>query len=287
MSRPLRFFNMYLTSTISVSLVLVLIGMLCCLLLSANSLVKRIKENVAVTIVLNQDADSTAIAGCDKMLSHAPYCHEYKYISREHALQEHIKTLGEDPSKFLGYNPLSNAFEFHPTDIYAHPDSIATIEEMLTALPYVDRLIYQQDVLALMNKNFVKVAWGLIGIAAVLLLIALVLIINTIRLQIYSKRFLIRTMTLVGATGWMIRAPFVRRNIGIGLVAAVIAILILAGAFYYLQFRMGIRLFEINTINIAFLAGTIIICGTLITTLAAIFSTGRYIRMNADTLYRI
>lgn len=287
MSRPLRFFNMYLTSTISVALVLMLIGMLCCLLLSANTLVKRLKENVAITLVLNQDADSTAIASCDKMLSHASYCLEYRYISREQALEEHIQTLGEDPTKFLGYNPLSNAFEFHPTETYAHPDSIAAIEQTLTALPYVDRLIYQQDILALMNKNFVKVAWGLLGIAAVMLLIALVLIVNTIRLQIYAKRFLIRTMTLVGATGWMVRAPFVRRNIGIGLAAALIAILVLGGVIYYLQFQMGIRLFEINTINIAFLAGTIVVSGILITTLAAIFSTGRYIRMNADTLYRI
>lgn len=287
MSRPLRFFNMYLTSTISVSLVLLLIGMLCCLVLGANTLVNRIKENVAITVVLDNDADSLSTANFGTMLENATYCHSYRYISREQALEEHINTLGEDPTKFLGYNPLSNAYELHPTATYAHPDSIAQLETMLMSLPYVNRVIYHQDVLELMNSNFLKAAWGLLAIAAVLLFIALALIINTIRLQIYSKRFLIRTMSLVGATSWMVRAPFIRRNVGIGLIASLIAILLLCGAIYYTQFHLGIQLFIINWMNIAFIAGTILVCGLLITILAAAAATGKYIRMNADTLYRI
>lgn len=286
-NRPLRFFNMYLTTTISVSLVLVLIGLLGTLMLATNSLVNRVKENMAVTIVLSDEADEGAINGCTAMLKAAPYCRSFRFISREEALQEHIDALGEDPSKFLGYNPLSNSIEMHPTATYAHPDSIAAVEQSLLALPYVSRLIYQQDVLDMMSTNTTKMAWGIVIIAAILLLIALALIANTIRLQIYAKRFLIRTMSLVGATSWMIRAPFVRRNVLIGLAATLLASIFLGGAIYYVQFHLGIHLFDITYMNMGFLLGIMLCSSLLITTITACVSTGRYLRMNADTLYRI
>ncbi len=278
---------MYLTTTISVSLVLLLLGLLSILLLATHSIVDRIRENVSINIVLNDQADSTSIAHMSSMLSHSAYCKDYQYISKEQALSEHIAALGEDPEQFLGYNPLNASYEVHPVAAYAHPDSISTLEKEWEKLPYVGQVIYQKDMLQLLNKNLSKAAIGLSIVAIIMLLIALTLIVNTIRLQIYSKRFLIRTMTLVGATPWMIKAPFIRTNIIIGLAASTIAIAILSAAVYYVTVRLGVLLFAITWQNISLLVVTIVLSGVLITTLAALFSTGRYIRMNADTLYRI
>ena len=285
MSKQLRFFNMYLTTTISVSMVLFLIGLLCTLLLTSQNVINRIKENVNLTLVLTEDVDSAQVARCKQMLTYAPYCKSFRYVSQQDALQEHIEQLGEDPTKFLGYNPLHSSFEVHPTATYAQPDSMRVIDAQLSALPYVERVVYQQTVIDLLNSNFSKAAWGLLIIAAILLLVALTLIINTIRLQIYSQRFIIRTMSLVGATSWIIRAPFVRKNMGIGLAASALAIL--AGAIYYVQFKLAITLFALTWQNICFVVATITVCGILITTLAALFSTGRYLRMKTDTLYQI
>lgn len=287
MSKQLRFFNMYLTTTISVSMVLFLIGLLCTLLLTSQNVINGIKENVNLTLVLTEDADSAQVARCNQMLTYAPYCKSFRYVSQDDALQEHIEQLGEDPSKFLGYNPLHSSFELHPTATYAHPDSMRVIDAQLSALPYVERVVYQQTVIDLLNSNFSKAAWGLLIIAAILLLVALTLIINTIRLQIYSQRFIIRTMSLVGATSWIIRAPFVRKNMGIGLAASMLATAILAAAIYYVQFKLGITLFALTWQNICFVVATITTCGIIITTFAALFSTGRYLRMKTDTLYQI
>lgn len=278
---------MYLTSTISVTLVLLLVGVLASLVLASNSLVNRIRENVSLTLVMSEEADSASYARLESMLSAAPYCKDYVFVSKEQALEEHIALLGEDPTLFVGYNPLSDSYEVHPNALYAHPDSVERIDAVLTSLPYVDRVVYQKDVLQLMNRNFGKAAWGIIGVALVMLFIALTLIINTIRLQIYASRFIIRTMSLVGATSWVIRRPFVGRYVLIGLVASLLAIAILAAVVYYTTYRLGIVLFSLSLINIAFVSGVILVSGVLITTLAALFSTGRYIRMKADTMYRI
>lgn len=287
MSRKQRFFNMYLTTTISVSLVLLLIGFLCVLLITSQTMVNRIKEDTCLTLVLEAETDSSTISRCDRMLETAPYCKTHRYISREEALEEHITMLGEDPTRFLGYNPLRATFELHPTAEFCHPDSIANIEAELSALPYIERVLYQVDMLRGMNRSFVTLAWGMLGITGLLLLIALALLVNTIRLQIYSKRFIIRTMSLVGATSWMIRRPFLRKNLTIGLCASALAICILGISMYYVQFHLGILLFEPTCLNVGIIAGVIFFFGIFMTGLAAIFTTGRYLRMDADTLYRI
>ena len=278
---------MYLTTTISVAMVLFLIGLECVLLLSAKSLIDTVKTRTTVDIVLKQDADSLACKRMQNLLNAAPYCKDSRFISPEEALDEHVRYLGEDPSKFLGYNPLSAAFEMHVNADYANPDSLAVIETRLQSLPYVDKVLYQKDLLAVVNRNINKLSFALMIVAGLLLLISLVLIGNTIRLQIYSKRFLINTMTLVGATSWMIKAPILRKNMGIGLAAALMALAAVAFVVYYVQTRFGVLLFPLTKYNIAFVAGVVIITGLAITLLASLFATGRYIRMKTNTMYEI
>lgn len=278
---------MHITSAISVMLVLLLIGMECVLLLSAGNLMRRVRENVAMQVVLTEEADSVSLHNMEGMLQAVSYCHDYRYISPEEALEEHMRLLGEDPTRFLGYNPLSASYELHLNAEYANADSMAVIEQRLSSLPYVSRVVYQRDLLQLMNKNLNRVTWFLAGIALLLLIIAQALMVNTIRLQIYSKRFLIRTMTLVGATSWHIRRPFVRKNVGMGALAAVLAYIALLGGVYYLNVRMGVLLFPLTWQNLTLLAGVLLFFGVLITLLTAFIATGRYIRMKTDTLYEI
>ena len=287
MSRPHHLWNMYITAAVSVALVLCLVGLECVLLLSAGSLMRHVKENVTITVLLKEDADTIARGRFEQMLSASTYCNGYHYISAEKALEEHIQTLGEDPSEFLGYNPLSASYEIHPNALYANPDSIRAIENRLRTLPYVDRVLYQKDLLQVLNSNVSQAAIALLIIAAILLLIACVLIVNTIRLQIYSKRFLINTMTLVGATPWTIKAPFVGRYMLLGAIASLAAIGVVAIVVYYVQIRLGIVLFPMTWLNISFVAGTIILAGLLITFFSSMIATGRYIRMNINTMYEI
>ncbi len=287
MSRPHRFWNMYLTAAVSVALVLCLVGMECVLLLSAGTLMHRMQENVALTAVLTPDADSASCARFEAMLSAADYCSDYRYISSEEALQEHIQSLGEDPVAFLGYNPLSASYEIHPSATYAQPDSMEVLEVRLSSLPYVEQVMYQRDLVKLMNSNVSRVSIVLLIVSVALLLIAIVLITNTIRLQIYSKRFLINTMTLVGATPWAIKSPFVWRYILIGTVASFLAMGVVAGVVYYVNVHLGVLLFALTWQNIVFVAGVILFSGVLITLISSLIATGRYVRMSVDTMYEI
>jgi cell division transport system permease protein len=259
----------------------------CVLLLSAGALVTRMRENITMTAVLSSDADSTRCARLETILSNSGQCSGYTYISAEQALEEHIRSLGEDPTAFLGYNPLSASYEIHPTDAYSSPDSLALIVAKLEALPYVTEVIYPRDLADLMSRNVQDFSLILLGVALALLLVSMVLIVNTIRLQIYSKRFLINTMTLVGATSWVTRRPFVRKNMWIGFVASLAALAILSGIVYYAEYRLGIMLFPLTWQNIAFVSAVVMCSGLMITLFASLIATGKYIRMDNNSLYEI
>ncbi len=282
-----RFFNMYLTTTISVAMVLFLLGLECVVLLSAHQLLRRVRENVALTVVLSDKADSTHVARLETLLEVASYCHDARYISKQDALDEHIRTLGEDPQKFLGYNPLAASYEVHLNADYACEDSIADIETQLMGLPYVEKVTHPQEVVSLLDLHVGEISLALVVLALVLLLISLALIVNTVRLHVYSKRFIIHTMRLVGATSWVIRAPFVKRNVRLGCEAGLIALAVLAAALYYIRMRLGIWLFDLTWQNITIVAATVLIGGELITLVASWIATGRYVRMKTDKMYEI
>ena len=272
--RKHRFRNSYLTSAVSVSLVLCLIGLECIILLSAGQLITRMRENMTVTAVLTDDADEAQCARLEAILNAGNQCSSYTYVSAQQALDEHIRSLGEDPSAFLGYNPLSASYEIHPSELYSHPDSLAVFAENLQALPYVSEVLYPRDLADLMSSNVHQFSLILLVVALVLLLVSMVLIVNTIRLQIYSKRSLINTMTLVGATSWVTRRPFVLRNMGMGLVSGLVALAILSGVVYYVEVKMGMLLFPLTWKNIAFVSVVVLSSGLLITLFAALIATG-------------
>ena len=278
---------MYFTTTISVSLVLFLIGLECVILMSARDLIRQVKENVVLTVVMQEEATSDDVLRLTNILKVAPFVLDSRFISREEALQDHIESLGEDPQKFLGYNPLTDAFELRLKESYAQTDSIQVIDTRLSSLPYVDKVIYQADVVSALDKNLNKVVLVLLVIALALLIIALVLIGNTIQLQIYAKRFIINTMRLVGATPWVIKWPFIRRNLLIGIESSIVACGMLAGIYYYCTSHFGIYLFPLNKFTIGSIVCVLFVSGFLITFLASLTATSRYIRMKTNKLYEI
>lgn len=278
---------MYLTTTVSVAMVLFLIGLESVVLLSAHHLISDMRENLALTVILDTNADSTSVARLQNVLDAMPGTASYTFISKQQALEEHITGLGEDPTKFLGYNPLSDAFELHLQPAYTNKDSITVISDKLTALPYVEQVQYQEDIVKVLDHNVSKVSLILGICALVLLVIAWILIMNTIRLHIYSKRFIINTMRLVGATSWVIRRPFVARSVRMGLEAALLTIVALAGIYYYVYYSLHITIFPPTVENIAVVALTVLLSGLLITFIASLVATGRYVRMKVEKMYEI
>lgn len=278
---------MYFTTTISVALVLFLVGLESMLFLSAHELMRHVKESMVLSIVMTENANDEDVARMERLLDLVPYSLDYQYISREQALQEHIDNLGEDPQAFLGFNPLTDAFEVHLNATYAQTDSVAKIEESLLTLPFVAKVVYQKDVMKVLDNNLSEVSLILSGIAMILLLIALVLISNTIQLQVYSKRFIINTMRLVGATPWVIKWPFVRRNLRMGIEAALVALILLAMTYYYCHVRLGVVLFPLIWQNVGFVIALMLAIGLLITFLASVAATNRYIRMKTSKMYEI
>ena len=279
--------NMYFTTTISVSLVLFLIGLECVALLSARDVIRQVRENMVLTVVMNDNATQEETARMRNIITVAPFILESRYISREQALQEHIENLGEDPQKFLGYNPLTDAFEIRLIESYANKDSVRILDERFSSLPYVNKVVYHEDVLSALDSNLNRVLLALLVVAVVLLILALVLISNTIQLQIYSKRFIINTMRLVGATPWVIKWPFIRRNLWIGVEAAIVACGMLALTYYYCCARFGVYLFPLNRFTIGCIVAVVLVSGFVITFLASFTATSRYIRMKTNKLYEI
>ena len=207
--------------------------------MGANYLATQTRENITISVVLNNDIDSLSEERLYKYLNSTYYVKEVEYISRDQALQEHIEAMGDDPSQFLGYNPLSASMELHLNSEYSHNDSIATIESKIRNFKGVNDILYQKDMLLLITNNLSKLTFILFFITLVLLFISIVLINNTIRISIYSKRFLIHTMTLVGAKPRFIRRPFIRRSFINSLVATLLALILLIGMCFYFQMQIG------------------------------------------------
>lgn len=285
--RKHRFFNTYLTATVSVALVLFLVGLECVLGLSARHLLTQVKESTTLTVVLSDSTSSADSLRLSSILNAAPFCKSQSYISKEEALQQHIRELGEDPTLFLGYNPIRSAIEVKVSADYVDADSLAQAVQLLSNYPFVEQVTYPRVVVGFFSQNVGTISMVLLIVAAVLLLISIVLIVNTIRLTVYSRRFLIHTMKLVGATPWIIKGPIVRRSMLMGFGAAILALLMIAGVVYLAFYRFGFWLFPIQWEYICLIAAVVIAAGLLITFFSTVFAVNRYIRMKVDDLYFI
>lgn len=279
------FWNMHLTSTISISLVLFLIGLMCSLLLVARDMSAHVRENITMSVLLSDDVEDEYVERIKRFLLASPYARSVEYISKEAALEELIATLGEDPQAFLGFNPLLASLEVSLNAQFANSDSVAMIESKLHAFQHINRIVFPRDMIDIVNDNVRRVSVVLLGIAAVLLFISIALINNTIRLAIYSNRFLINTMKLVGATSWFIRKPYVRRSMRNGFVAAILAIIYLGALLYYAQNQIGFEGMSVSAQTVGIVCAAIILTGVIITGLSSYLSVGRYVRMSTNDMY--
>jgi cell division transport system permease protein len=280
-----RLRSSYLTLVISVSLVLFLLGILGLVLINARELSDYFRESLSFSVMLDDEAKEADIRMLQKDLDAKAYVKSTEYVSKDEAAAKMKEDLGEDFINFLGDNPLPPSIDVYLYAGYTSPDSVAKIEKYVREYPFVKEVYYQESLLILINENVKKISIFLLVISTFLFLIALTIINNTIRLSIYSRRFIIRTMQLVGATRRFIRLPFLIQSAFHGLLAALIAMSLLMG-FLYLIEKEFFMMFSFESTNLLILLGaSIIITGVLINIISTFFSVNRYLSISEDELY--
>ena len=283
---PVGFFNSKLTATISISLVLFMLGLIILLSLFAKNLSDYVRENLFFDVVLSENMQEEQIDRLQKQLEAKSFAKAVDYISKEDAAKQLEEELGQNPEEFLGFNPLPSLLVVRLNADYAHPDSIPLIESQIKGLSAdINGIEYQEELIGLVNENLTKIGLVLLGISVLLLVISFALINNTIRLMIYSKRFLIHTMKLVGATGGFIRKPFIQSNIIMGIIAALLAIALLVWFLFYFTKDLDILSGIIGWDSLAMIFGAVLIIGILITWIATYLAVNKYVRMKGDDLY--
>ncbi len=277
----------FITSCISTMLVLMLLGMVVFFVMTANNLSVYVRENISCSVVLSDDMKEPEIISFQKKLEQKPFVKQTTYISKAQALKEQTEAMGTDPAEFLGYNPFTASIEIKLNSAYANTDSLKWIQEELLANKKVMEVNYPEELMDSVNRNIKKISFFLLGLAALLTFISFALINNTIRLGIYSKRFLIHTMKLVGASWSFIRRPFMTRHIWIGVLASAMADALLIGMAYFLvKYERG--LLEIITPAVMLtVMGAVFVFGIAITSLCAYFSINKYLRMKVGDLYNL
>jgi cell division transport system permease protein len=283
----ISFFNSHLVSVVSNSLVLFLLGLILVFGFLGNELSQYVKENIIMSVVLTEDLTDIKIRQIRDGLEKQPYVKSTQYISKEQAAIEMERELGESPEMFLGFNPFHASIEVKLKSEYAHPDSLPAIEKRISTNANVSDVVYRKDMMQMVNHNIKRIGLILLILLVVLIIISFVLINNTVRLLIYSKRFLIYTMRLVGATPGFIRRPFLKYNIVSGLIAGVFAIILMMGALYYVKKEfLGFENVLSNE-TMLLIYGIILVSGVVLSAVAAYFAVNRYLRINRGKLYNI
>ena len=275
----------FITAGISTTMVLFLLGLVVFFVLTANNLSVYIRENIAFSAILDDGIKETSIIKLQESLNKKGYVKQTVYISKDQALKEQIEAMGTDPSEFLGHNPFNASIEIKLNAGYTHPDSIKWIEKELMENKGILEVSYPQNLLDSVNRNLQKISAFLLGLAILLSLISFSLINNTIRLTIYSKRFLIHTMKLVGASWGFIRRPFITRNLWIGILSGAVANAILTASAYTAVKYEPELLAIVSPESIMIVAAAVMVFGMIITTFCAYISINKYLRMKISELY--
>ena len=274
-----------LTSTISTTFVLILMGLVILCALTAHRLSESVRQSLTVTVMMADEATDSATLAYKKKLEKRKWVKDITFISREQALKEQTEAMGQDPTEFLGENPYTPTLELHLMADYACTDSLLWISKRLKSNKLVTDVIYQKDLVDRLNRNLRKATYVLLAMAGLLLLVTLVLINNTVRLSVYSRRFVIHTMRLVGASWGFIRRPFMIRAMWIGLAAGVLADLVLVvglrGLWQYDPSMTNYITYE----NIGITLVAVLVCGLLLTLLCTFISVSHYLGMRESDMY--
>lgn len=276
-----------MTLCISTTMVLVLLGLAVFFALMARNLSAYVKENLTVTVMLNDSVTNRQVVGAYNKLKVRPYARKITYVSKEQAKKEQAAAMGSDPSEFLGFNPFTATFEINLCADYANHDSLQWISRELKKVPSVSDVAFQEDLMDKVNDNLSKVMVLLLVLAGLLTFVSFSLISSSIRLSVYSRRFLIHTMTLVGASWGFIRKPFMMSALTVGLVASLLACVVLGcGVCALYEYEPGILM----VVTWDVLAGTtaaVFLFGVIITMFCSYVTVNHFLRMKAGELYKI
>jgi len=280
-----RLRSSYFTSTVSISLLLILLGSIGLLLLNTKRLSDYVRENIIFKVILKDNIREVDIFQIQKALDAKHYVKETVYIPKEKAAIELQQELGEDFIEHIGHNPLLPSIEVKFLASYANNDSIALIENDLKEFDQIKEVFYQKNLIHTVNENVKKISFIVLIFSSFLLLIAIALINNTIRLAIYSKRFIIRTMQLVGATTGYIRRPFLFRSTIQGITGALVAMAVLSALIYFLQNEMN-GIIRLNDLKVLLLLFTIVmLLGIIINWISTYAAVSKYLHIKTDKLY--
>ena len=282
-----RYVRAFLSSVVSISLVLLLVGIAAFLLVSERSVSDYLKENMQVSVMMKRDVGESAALRYKKVMDTEPFVRSSSYVSKEQGAKEMAQLLGDDFLAVFETAPIPVSINLTLKSEYVSPDSLEVVKAVLEKAPEVEEVVYQQSLVEALNSNLSKISLFLAVFIALLLFISFVLINNTVRLGIYARRFSIHTMKLVGASWSFIRGPFVRRAVGIGLLASVLACAAL-GAIYYALFLYEPEILSFLTWDVlAITAGVVFAFGIAITAFCATISVNKFLRMKAGELYKI
>ncbi|WP_034886910.1 cell division protein FtsX [Gillisia sp. Hel_I_29] len=280
-----RLISSYFSVVISISLVLFLLGLLGLLVLNTKKVADHFKEQIALTVYLKDNAKDVEIEQLKKSLAMAEYTKTSVFVSKEQAAEEQSKEIGEDFMDFLGYNPLQNSIDVHMKADYVDSEQIDKIASDITAKNFVDEVIYDKPLIALLNDNVKKISFWILVISGVFTFIAVLLINSSIRLAVYSKRFIIKTMQMVGATKSFIRRPFIWQSVKLGIIGAVLALIGMGIVLFYLNKSFPeLELLRDSTLLIGLFVG-VFLMGIFITWLSTFFATSRFLNLKTDELY--
>lgn len=280
-----RVITSYVSVVLSVFLVLFLLGLLGLFVINSKRLSDNFKEDIVMTVFFKNEANDSVFKAFDAELKAAPFAKDFKYVSKEQAAKEHEKTLGENFVEYLGANPLYNSFDIHLKADYVTNPGFSKAENQIRANPMVADVVYDKQLITLVNDNIRKVSFWILVISGVFAIISFLLINSSLRLAIYANRFIIKTMQMVGATKAFIRKPFVKRSVILGIIGSVLAVLVLLGVLFYIHINFpALDIFKDIELTIAVLLGVLVL-GVVITWISTYFATQRFLNLRTDDLY--
>lgn len=280
-----KLISSYFSVVLSIGLVLFLLGILGLLVLNTKKLGDHFKEQITISVFLKDSAKEVEVDQLQKSLAMAEYTKKATYVSKEEAAEKHSEEIGENFLDFLGYNPLKNSIDVQLNAVYVQTDSIANIAKEIATKGYVEEVSYDRPLITLLNDNVKKLSFWILVASGAFTFIAVLLINSSIRLSIYSKRFIIKTMQMVGATKSFIRRPFIWTNIKLGILGAVIALVALGIVLYYVdQSFPELNLFQDPTVLILLFV-CVFSLGVLISLISTFFATQRFLNLRTDDLY--
>ena len=279
-----RLLSTYFSVVVSISLVLFLVGLLGLLLLNSKKVADHFKEQIAFTIYINDTAKPIEIKQLQKSLALGQETKTTRFVSKEEAAETHAKEIGEDFMEFLGYNPLLSSIDVYFNASYVSPAFLSELQKRFEDKVYISEVLYDEPLVEILNENIKRITQWILILSAVFILVAILLINSSIRLSIYSKRMIIKTMQLVGATKSFIRKPFIWKHLQLGILGSLIALVALSGVLYELNQRFPELNLISNPLEPALIFSSILAMGILITGLSTFFATQRFLNLTTEAV---